>query len=83
MPTLMYVNGPQDGVQHAVTGAKPPPVRYWAAPGDRAQTKVWVDLHRYALRQAVEIGRFVYEYTGRTSLIGPIPSAVDELPGWS
>lgn len=82
MPTLVYVRGPQDGVRHTVTGARPPAVRHWAAPGDRAQAKVWVDLHRYALRQAVKAGEFIYEYTGMTSAVGPIPSTSDELSGW-
>lgn len=86
MPTLIYQGGPQDGSEHKVPGT-PPSVRYWAAPGDRAQSGSWVALDRYTARQAVALNRYLYEWTGLYSVRGPVPACgvhgSEPIEGWS
>jgi hypothetical protein len=85
--TLVYQGGPMGGSEHKVPGASPPAVRYYASPGDRAQSGSWIDLHRYVARQAIAIGKYVYEYTGVYAVRGPVPAVgphgAEPIEGWS
>ena len=86
MATLVYKGGPQDGTEHRVPGATPPPVRYWALPGERASVKSWLDLHRYVSREALNQTTYSYEYTGTFTVKGPIPArgvnGAEPIEGW-
>lgn len=84
MPVLVYQGGPEAGSEHRVPG-KPPSVRHWASPGSRSSLE-WVTLHRYAFRQCIAPGRYLYEYTGTTSVEGPRPARPvyggEVIEGW-
>jgi hypothetical protein len=84
MPTLIYSGGPQNGHSHRVPG-KPPSVRHWASPGERANIG-WLHLHRYVFRQCVKPGTYTYEYTGVTAVDGPRPAkgvyGGEVIEGW-